>query len=126
MTQNSLEHTLPQGLSDLAMNGSGILYLLDGTLYCRPYMAQTDKVLSDQTAAFAVGPEHMALLKEDGQIWVCGSDGGDLRCLSGKTFPAQARLDVSADRVFVTLPEGEIWSTPIQGADWSLAFDPAA
>ena len=27
---------------------------------------------------------------------------------------------------FDTLPEGEIWSTPIQGADWSLAFDPAA
>ena len=126
VTQNSLEHTLPQELSGLTLNSSGILYLLDGTLYCRPYMAQTDEALSDRIAAFAAGPEHVAMLKEDGQVWVCGSDGSDLRCLSGKTFSAQAQLDVSAGQVFVTLPEGEIWCAPIQGTDWSLAFDPAA
>lgn len=126
VTQNSLEHILPNGLSHLTLSSGGILYLLEGGLHCRPLMGQTDTRIADGVLSFAAGPEHIAMLKEDGRIWLCRADGSEMSCLSGREFPDGTRLDVSAGWVFATLPGGEVWSASTEGGDWSLAFDPAA
>lgn len=123
VTQNSLEHDLPDGLSALSLDGSGILYLLDGTLYRRSYLEQNDTFLSDEVSDFAVGVENVVMLKQDGKIWSCQGDGSGLRCLEGRCFSSEVKLDLSETAAFVTQPDGTIWTTPLDTVNWSLAFE---
>lgn len=123
VTQNSLEYTLPDGLSGLALDEYGILYLLNGSLYRRSYLAQDDTLLADEVSAFAAGAERIALLKQDGTVWLCQSDGRALRYLDGKEFPPQTGLDLCGTAVFATQPDRTVWTTPLDTVNWDLVFE---
>lgn len=125
VTQNSLEHTLPKALSGLALDSEGILYLLDGTLKKRPYLEQDDSVLAEDIQSFISGPTMLALLKEDGSVWLCQPDGTELTRLGDMTFEASAALDLSETAAFVTQPDGSVWSTPLENVKWSMVYTPS-
>lgn len=120
VSQSTLDHILPSGVSDLTLDESGIIYLLNGTLFQRPYSAQYDTVLAEQTVAFAADGQNIVLLKEDGQLYLL--DGDSSICLAGRTFSRDVSIDLSDDYAFVTEPDGEIWFTVLNQINWKLVF----
>lgn len=131
ITQQTLDHTLPKGAHDVALDGDGMLYLLEengqSMLYRRPYLSQTDALLLDQpVACYRPGPGGaIALLLEGNegcQAAVCRKDGSGLVIQEGRSFSRDSSLDLSADHLFVTEGDGATWYVPIGKTGWKSLF----
>ncbi|MGX8709522.1 MAG: hypothetical protein ACQGTM_04670 [bacterium] len=128
VTKESLDHILPDGAHDISIDSEGILFLRENanrtTLYKRSYDSQTDRLLLEQNVLrYFVGPRRIALLYMDGDDYkaaVCLPDGSAFKTLEGMRFPAGCNLDLSADHLFVTDPEGTTWYSSIKTENWKL------
>lgn len=131
ITQQTLDHTLPEGAHDVALDGDGMLYLLEengqSILHRRPYLSQTDTRLLDRTVVrYRSGPGGTIALLLEGQegcqAAVCQKDGSELTIQEGRAFERDSSLDLSSNNLFVTGGDGVTWYVPIGEASWKSLF----
>lgn len=131
ISQQTLDHTLPEGAYDISLDEDGILYLLDeggqSMLYRRPYLSQTDAPLLDQPVVrYRPGPGGTIALLLEGQegclAAVCLKDGSGLTVQEGRAFKRDSTLDFSSEHLFVTEGDGATWYIPEGETVWKALF----
>ncbi|MCI8292212.1 MAG: hypothetical protein HFH53_01590 [Hespellia sp.] len=134
ITQETVEHTLPDTAREIALEGEHIFYLAaDETtkhtvLYRRPCNLQEDKALPFSSVGdycAAEGRIGANVQKEDGKNYAawCQAEGGEVSMFGQKEFSAESEVDISSKHLFVTEPDGTTYYTPLEKEEWSILFD---
>lgn len=135
LNQNSYVHHLPEHAGSISLYGGNIYYLLPDeenhgiqTLYRVPCAAgATEKLTDTSVAAYCAGEGNCAVLYSDGEdenckvsyIYTAANEKTDFNT---RTFSKGSAVDVSAEHLFVTEPDGTTWYSSLNEENWQKLF----
>lgn len=132
ISQNNLEHTLPESAQNISLNGDYMFYLskADGVVYRRFCNSAEDTALPFSSVTnynAANGKVGLLISNSDGRIQVawCQSDGSSAHIFEDRFFSQESIIDIAENHLFVTEENGATWATSLDNEEWYRLFDDA-
>ena len=135
LNQSSYVHHLPEHAGSISLYGGNIYYLLPDeeshgiqTLYRVPCASgATEKLTDTSVTAYCAGEGNCAVLYSNGEdenckvsyIYTAANENTDFHT---RTFAKGSALDVSAEHLFVTEPNGTTWYSSVDEENWHKLF----
>lgn len=141
LSQNSFNHRLPEDATQISLYGGYIYYLQPDaanngmmTLYRVPCAAgAVEKLTEAPVVSYCAGEGNCAILFSDGEENGCSVTWFDITSFDGnedettdfktRTFAAESAVDISAESLFVTEPDGTTWYSSLDGENWRKIFE---
>ena len=124
VTKNSFDRTLPDNAEDICLYNQVIYYLRDGKLCSSHVLSGSEDIVVDEAIAdYCIAEGYCAYLTEDGRLVVLNLERKDATEYSGMEFAEGSEIDVSKNNIFVTLPDGSSWYSPLGEDSWNEIFN---
>lgn len=132
ISQNTLEHHLPEHAHDISLDGNQIFYLVEengsSVLHRRACDSGEDTsffFLSVSGYCAANGNVGLLLQEADGSFraaW-CRADGSSAVTFEREWQPGKYSADITGTHLYITEEDGKTWATPLDHEEWVLLFD---
>ncbi|MDO4288203.1 MAG: DUF5050 domain-containing protein [Eubacterium sp.] len=131
ISENTLEHTLPENAQSIVLDGDCIFYLSEtdnAVVYWRCCDASEDTALPFSSVIkynAANGKVGLFISNSDGSVqaaW-CRNDGSDVHVFQERFFSKESTVDISENHLFITEQDGKTWATSLEDESWYQLFD---
>lgn len=133
VSQNNLEHTLPEHAQNIILDDDCIFYLSgsdETVVYRRSCNSLEDTPLPFSSVASynaANGKVGLLISNPDGRVqaaW-CQKDGSKANIFEGHFFSPESVVAITESNLFVIEKDGTTWATSLDNEEWYRLFDDA-